>query len=49
MAAEFRREAALRRGAIRRGQQLSFWVAESEGHDDVVVSAARREAAAGAG
>ncbi len=39
-AAEFWREAALCRYAIRRGQQLNFWVAESEGHDDFVVSAA---------
>jgi hypothetical protein len=39
-AAELWREAALCRYAIRRGQQLSFWVPESEGHDDFVVSAA---------
>ena len=39
-AAEFWREAALCRYAVRRNQQLAFWVPESEGHDDFVVSAA---------
>jgi hypothetical protein len=39
-AAELWREAALCRYAVRRNQQLAFWVPETEGHDDFVVSAA---------
>lgn len=39
-AAQFWREAAACRYAVRRGQQLAFWVPESAGHDDFVVSAA---------
>jgi hypothetical protein len=37
---EFWRQAAACRHLVRRGQQLAFWVPESEGHDDFVVSAA---------
>jgi hypothetical protein len=37
---EFWREAERCRYAVRRGQQLSFWVPESQGHDDFVTSAA---------
>lgn len=39
-AAELWREAAACRYAVRRGQQLAFWVPASQGHDDFVVSAA---------
>lgn len=39
-AAEFWREVGLCRYTVRRNQQLAFWVPESEGHDDFVISAA---------
>jgi hypothetical protein len=38
--AQLWREAAACRYAVRRGQQLAFWVPESQGHDDFVISAA---------
>lgn len=40
---------ALCRCAVRRNQQLAFWVPEAEGHDDFVVSAALCNWAARAG